>query len=114
MCRRTAYLRDKLLEDLSDGRKTFVYKSDGITKSELLALHDALLTLGPVCLLNARLASGSPDFPAGAPGSVSEIRPGLFVGRLSYFVVNADAAYDDWVKVCKAVEGLRAASESRP
>ena len=36
LCRYVAYLRDRFLEDLAVGRKTIVFKSDTITKRELL------------------------------------------------------------------------------
>ena len=110
MCRRTAYLRDKLLEDLRVGEKILVFKSDRVDRRELLALHDALSELGPARLLNVRIAAGSADFPAGDPGSVEEVRPGLLVGYLSRVAVLADLAFDEWVEVCRDADRRRPAA----
>lgn len=115
LCRRTIYLRERFLEDLSLGRKTLVFKSDSITEKELLELHDRFLELGPVRLLNVRLASGSQGFPSRKPGTVTELRPGLYVGRVNKFIMRLDAEYKDWIRICRSVErriGLRRAAVS--
>ena len=112
MCRRTAYLRDKLLDELRAGQKTLVFKSNRIDRDELLALHDALLAFGPNRLVNVRLAAASPGFEADEPGSLRELRPGLLVGRLSRMSILADLAYDEWVKICEAAAELSPAVAS--
>ena len=111
MRRRVAWLRDKLLADLRDGEKTFVFKSDAIDLDGLRALHAALCTFGPVKLLHVRRTSVPlDDRPVDvAPGQVAQLEPGLWVGFLSR-MGNAgfawDIAFDEWTAICS---GLAAA-----
>ena len=112
MCKRTAYLRDKFIEDLRGGEKTLVFKSENVDVSQLVALHDAFVAFGPVRLLHVRLASGGQDFGADEQGNVRAIRPGLFVGRISRVSQLANLAYDEWVAICRATERLRLGCEA--
>lgn len=111
-CRRVAFLKDKLLEDLAEGRKTFVFLSSTLRVEELLMLHAALRRLGDVALLHARpIGASMRGFPRGRPGEVVEIRPGLFVGYLGRPGRKAngdwDIAFDDWLAICRATARLR-------
>ncbi len=108
MCRRVAYLRDKLLDDLRDGDKTFVFKSDAVDLDGLRALHAALLKFGPLRLLHVRRASVPlADRPFDVePGQVVLIGPGLYVGFLSRMGNadhNWDIAFDEWAAICDGV-----------
>ena len=111
MCRRVAYLRDKLRDDLRAGEKTFVYKTDAIDLDGLRALHRALQQLGRVRLLHVRRASvplADRPFDAAVPGRVALLDPGLWVGFLSR-MGNAgtewDIAFEEWVSICDGLDG---------
>lgn len=113
-CRRVAFLKDKLLEDLAEARKTFVFLSSTLQFDELLMLHAALRRLGDVALLHARpIGADKLGFDEGRPGEVVEIRPGLFVGYLSRPGRNAngdwDIAFDEWLALCRATTLMRGA-----
>lgn len=112
-CKRVAFLKDKLLADLAEARKTFVFVSPTLRLDDLLMLHTVLKRLGNVSLLHVR--------PLGAPGAgldfgkrageVVEIEPGLFVGYLSRPGRNAmgewNIAFDEWVALCRETARLR-------
>ena len=64
-CRRTAYLRRQLLEDLEEGEQIFVYKFHrrNLTPDELTKLHRAIRSYGDTALLYVRYADA--DHPSG-------------------------------------------------
>lgn len=116
-CRRSAFLKDKLLADLTDARKIFVYSSPRLSRDELMALHRALLAVGPVTLLHIRLSSSPPEgFPEASPGAAMEISEGLFVGYLRRPGNSPDGswdiAFDDWVSICRKVYDAVAARKT--
>jgi hypothetical protein len=53
-CRHTGYLRDKLLGDMRDAAKIFVYQIAEVEDSELIAIYDALQPYGDNRLLGLR------------------------------------------------------------
>ena len=111
LCRRVAFLRDKFLSDLAEGRKILVFTSPGLAQDDLVMLHRAFRSLGPVKLLHVAYGTASAGgFPDVAPGSVAALDDGLFVGRLTREGRTAsgawDIAFDEWVSVCEQVRDL--------
>ncbi len=107
MCKRIAYLRDKLIDDLVAAEKTFVFKTKNIAVDDLTALHLGLRRFGPVRLLCVVVADpAAPDPFTGSAGEVREIRPGLYIGfisRLGGAQGFWNIAYDDWVAICRGL-----------
>ncbi|MBY6241821.1 lipopolysaccharide assembly protein LapB [Methylosinus sp. Sm6] len=115
LCRRVAFLKDKLLADLAEGRKTFVFSSSTLRFEQLLMLHSALASCGDVALLHVRpIGAPSAGFPRGEAGRVIEARPRLFVGYLSRPGSNArgewNVPFDEWLDICRATARLRGAA----
>jgi tetratricopeptide (TPR) repeat protein len=111
ICRRIAFLRGKLLADLAEGRKIFVFLAPRLSLSDLQMLHRELQSLGPVSLLNVRLVSTPIDgFGTGRSGEAIEIDRGLFVGYLGRSGRTPSGAwdilFDDWLAVCQNVSNL--------
>ena len=106
MCRRVAYLRDKLLADLATGEKIFVFRSPGIEAARLEALHEALEAYGPIKLVGVQ-PSDAACGPGGTPGGIVRIGERRWVGFLSRLGVADgnywDIAFDEWVAICRAV-----------
>jgi tetratricopeptide (TPR) repeat protein len=110
-CRRIAFLRGKLLADLAEGRKIFVFLSPRLSLADLQMLHRELQSLGPVSLLNVRLVSTPIEgFGTGRAGEAIEIDRGLFVGYLGRSGRTRSGAwdipFDDWLAVCQNVSNL--------
>jgi tetratricopeptide (TPR) repeat protein len=111
--RRLAFLRDKLIEDLENAEKIFVFKlPDAVSREEIEDLFAMLRTYGPATLLCVSLADE--DHPG---GSVEMLRPGLFMGRVGMWGSARDDAmrgvdFSAWRDVCVEVarrhDGLRA------
>jgi tetratricopeptide (TPR) repeat protein len=79
--RRLRFLRTKLIEDLEQAEKIFVFKlHDYDGTAPLDRLFDALRSYGPATLICVALADET--HPG---GSVEMLRPGLFLGRVSMF-----------------------------
>ena len=113
MCRRVAYLRDKLLTELRAAEKVFVFKSDAIDLDGLRELHLALRVHGPVRLLHVRQASVPlADRPFDvAAGQVFRLEPDLYVGflsRMGRVGLGWNIAFDEWIGICA---GLRHAAD---
>lgn len=110
-CRRLAYLRNKLIDDLSGGQKIFVYKITwrSLTDDELDQMYGAIQTYGRSALLYVDYANSSHP-----TGSVEEIRPGLFVGYIERFGISREGTLlsdnrgmaeiiKDWATICAKV-----------
>ena len=83
-CQRVVFLKRKLLQDLAEARKIFVFYPPGLEAGDLRMLHGAIKALGPVTLLYVTTLDFAPTAPhAALAGSVRQIEPGLFVGDLS-------------------------------
>jgi hypothetical protein len=111
ICRRIAFLRGKLLADLAEGRKIFVFLAPRLSLTDLQMLHRELQSLGPVSLLNVRLVSTPIDgFGTRRSGEAIEIDRGLFVGYLGRSGRTPSGAWDipfgDWLAVCRSVSNL--------
>ena len=107
MLRRITALRERFMADLAAGAKTYVYRSNGIDRAELIALSRALQAFGPAALLaveplQASTASG------GQAGEIEVVEPGCYVGFLRRAGLAADnswnIAYEDWISVCRKAE----------
>ena len=102
--RRMRWLRDKLLGDIADGEKIFIYKSSvPMDEAELQRLHRAFRALGPAPLLVVREAE--PEHP---PGSVEQRGDGLLTGYLAYTSPRAapgiepwDMDSANWISICQ-------------
>ncbi len=73
------YLARKFLEDIADADKLFVRRVEGGDERGMHELFDAMRERGPVRMVWVTLADA--DNP---PGSVREIRDGLFRGYIGY------------------------------
>lgn len=94
-CRRMQWLRRKLLDDLSNARKIFVYKTESVSDDEVLAIYSALLRYSRnVCLLFVRLQNGG--HPA---GTLQRVTGNLFVGYMDKFST-VDISVSIWVRLC--------------
>lgn len=108
LCKRVAFLKEKLLSDFAEGKKVFVFMSPSLSRDDLLTLHRALQSLGPVKLLHVRLAAQQDEgFAQGCAGEVKKIDPDLFVGYLARSGRTPggawDIAFDAWVDICRQV-----------
>jgi tetratricopeptide (TPR) repeat protein len=106
--RRLTFLRDKLLEDLEQAEKIFVFKmTHDVGEAAFEALFEALRAYGDCVLLGVALAdAGHP------PGTLEMKRPGLFLGRTGMFmgVGGASGAGIDtqiWRSLCERVAAWR-------
>ncbi|MBE7220843.1 MAG: hypothetical protein INR64_20445, partial [Caulobacteraceae bacterium] len=111
MCRRVAYLRDKLIEDLVAAEKIFVYRAPALSAERIAALHAALRAYGSAKLLVALPVDAAEAF-ANVPGELVEVGEGCWVGVLSRLGVTDDnqwdIAYDDWVRICRKASAAAA------
>ncbi len=98
--RRLPYLTRKLIEDLTDGEKIFVYRSmTPISTAQAMKLVEAIRSYGPSTLLWMELAD-----PGHPPGSVEYLAPGLMRGRMDRFAPGSNAhdfSFGCWEKVCR-------------
>lgn len=120
MCRRVAFLRDKLLSDLAAGEKVFVLKTFSATTADVRALYASLQAHGPVRLLWVRSrAMGAPDAAEALPvRNVREVEPGLYAGEVTRFG-NRDVGlwsidFEEWVDLCRAVAGALGSTPASP
>jgi hypothetical protein len=113
MCRRLRFLKDKLIEDLRDGEKIFVYKStwDSMTPDAMRAIKAAIRRYGNGVLLCVQ----RPPAP-NLDKSVEVLEDGLLVGYLSRLTPDPQAARHyaaDWFALCQRAEQLLAAPAPR-
>ena len=99
LCKRTARLCEKLLEDLSEGEKIFVFQSSvRLSMPQLLDLHEAVRRLGPTAeLLYVHAADGG-----SRAGEVKRVKPGLIVGvidRAGFDGVSWTLSYEVWLEL---------------
>jgi hypothetical protein len=98
--RRVPLLVRKLVEDLTDGVKLFVYHGMlPIAQAEALDLAAAVRSYGPGALLWVERADQHH-----APGTVIEVAPGLLKGHMDRFAPGENAhdlSVACWVEVCR-------------
>jgi tetratricopeptide (TPR) repeat protein len=86
-CRRIRYLKDKLIEDLTNGTKIFVYKTSwrNLTEVEVDRLYEALQLYGKNTLLYVRYSDA-----AHSDSTVEQVKPNLMIGYVERFVGSKD------------------------
>ncbi len=111
-CRRLQYLRDKLLQDLREGTKIFVYKITWrlVTDAELTRMHEGLRKHGNGTLFYVQRAT-----PTKPHGTVELVRPGLIMGYIDRFNISATGEYLGpshalWLPICRQALTLRNAA----
>jgi hypothetical protein len=104
--RRLPYLVRKLIDDLTDGDKIFVYRSmSKLADSHMMRLSESMRVYGQNTLLWMDVAG-----PGQEPGSVERVGPGLLRGYMDRFAPGANAhdfSFDCWVSVCRAALAAR-------
>ncbi len=99
LCKRTRRLCEKLLEDISEGEKIFVFQSHNrLSPTDLSRLHKAIRRLGPA----AELLYLHPAEPGQRAGSVTRMEPGLIVGqidRAGFDGVHWTISYEMWLEL---------------
>ena len=90
-------LRRKLLKDIADARRIFVFKSTepAFGESEMRRLHAALNRIGPAALLCVTWARSGQ-----APGGVERIGSGLYAAYVGRFF---------WMMMVRSISGYRSA-----
>jgi tetratricopeptide (TPR) repeat protein len=98
--RRLLFLKRKLLADLEEPQKIYVYSSDERTSEEDAArLHKALRAIGPSSLLYVRPADA-----AHPEGVVQRLDDGLYMGRysgLADFMAGEQPPFELWRQMCE-------------
>jgi Flp pilus assembly protein TadD len=105
-CRRLDRLAAKLIEDLREGEKIFVYRSDELSGSDAEILHAAIRRVGNGTLLCVR--RGDADHP---PGTIETPAPGLMIGYLERFAETLpdgrlDVPAEAWIDLCRKADKL--------
>jgi hypothetical protein len=97
-------LRRKLLKDIADAKRIFVFKSleETFGEAEMRRLHAALSRIGPVVLLCVRVRR-----PGKSTGDSERLGNGLYVGYVDRFVI-PDGPFDQWLSICEATLALHA------
>jgi hypothetical protein len=102
---RLPFLVTKLIEDLEEGRKIFVYKGmRPLSESTVRRLVTALRRYSTVTLLWVELQDA--ENPA---GTVKELAPGLLKGYIDRFAPGENApdlSFDMWVTICRNAHAL--------
>lgn len=114
-CRRTAYLRRQLLEDLEDGEMIFVYQCNerNLATEQLASLRRAVRSYGDAALLY--VCHADEDHPS---GTVEQTDIGLFVGYISGFVMSRENVarpidLPAWDMICRGALDLHLAAKAR-
>ena len=103
-CRRLQFLARKLIEDLEEGNKVFVFRLTDrhLTEAELGRLHATMRSYGDNALLYVR--RGDRAHPN---GTVELAGPGLMVGYIDCFKISpageisAASSTPSWLKICQ-------------
>ncbi len=103
-CGTLRILRRKLLTDIENGRRIFVFKSLDPTFDEIgmRRLHAAVRRIGPAGLLCVTIARQGQHI-----GGAVDRGDGLYIGYLEKFVLNT-GPFDQWLSVCRETLALRA------
>ena len=101
-CATLRILRRKLLKDIADARRIFVFKSTepGFGETEMRRLHTALRRIGPAGLLC--VTATRTDQPV---GSVERITEGLYLGYLERYFLK-DSTISQWLSICAMAKAL--------
>lgn len=105
--KRLPLLKRKLLEDLEEGRKVFVYRGmRPLSRALMLRLVAALREYGPVTLLWVELQDA--NHPVGTVESVGE---GLLKGYIDRFAPGENAhdlSMETWITLCRKAHSMAA------
>jgi hypothetical protein len=95
-CATLRLLRRKLLKDIADARRIFVFRSadPSFGQAEMRRLYTALRSIGPASLLCLTLKGSGRSGPA-----VERLADGLYAGHLEKFVI-PDGPFDEWLELC--------------
>ena len=104
-CATLRLLRRKLLRDIADARRIFVFKSadPGFGVAEMHRLHAAMRAIGPASLLCVTRK----DPVQGC--RVEKLAEGLYAGRLERFVL-PHGPFDEWAALCSETLKLHRAN----
>jgi hypothetical protein len=99
-CRRLPLLVRKLIEDLTEGAKIFVYRGiEPLAEAQARELAEAIGGYGPGTLLWVERADA-----ANPPGTVIRLGPKLLKGHIDRFAPPEDAhdlSLDCWITICR-------------
>ncbi len=101
-CRRMQFLRRKLLDDLTQGEKIFVYKSNrGITDKQIFSMYASIKNYGGSAkLMVVRIRDDDHEV-----GRLDRWDDGLFIGYTDRFsTININI--DNWVTLCQKVQTM--------
>jgi hypothetical protein len=112
MCRRLVFLKNKLMEDLANAEKIFVYKPpDGrLQDADMMAIWRAIRRYGPNEVLCVRLYDD-----LHLAGTVERIQDGLLMGYIDRSPTSMDregVSYDCWRLICRSAFALADARRS--
>lgn len=103
MANRMTFLRRKLLEDLAEGHKSYIYKAKVSPSDELvLELHAAMQRHGPSRLLVVVKADEEE-----VPGTIKVLKSNVALGYIQEFGNRQghwDIKYQDWMNLCAGAE----------
>jgi tetratricopeptide (TPR) repeat protein len=107
--RRLGFLRDKLISDLEDPQKIYIYSSEErVSDADVARLFSALRGYGPNSLLYVR-----PATKTNPGGTVEVIEDGLYVGYfggLVDFVAGGQPDFEVWRELCERTYRLARAT----
>jgi hypothetical protein len=104
-CATLRLLRRKLLRDIADARRIFVFKTadPGFGLAEMRRLKAAMRAIGPAALLCVTRKDRAEAC------RVEKLADGLYAGRLERFV-HPHGPFDEWVALCSETLKLHWAS----
>jgi hypothetical protein len=106
MLGRLRYLKRKLIDDLTEGEKIFVFKNyhEQVTEPEIRELFGAIRGYGPGRLFWVQRPSGD-----ARDGTVESLGDGLLVGQFAALTADPTAVrhrFETWVSLCARAEEL--------
>jgi hypothetical protein len=111
-CRRTGFLKDKLLKQLADHKRIFVYFDTEQTDQSMMAIHAALSDFGPNRLLWVRVKDAA--HPAGSIDVLNETLIVGYIGRQGLQNGVWNICTGSWLDVCEAVYRAWAPAHGTP
>jgi hypothetical protein len=110
--RRLAFLKNKLVADLEEPQKTYIYASDErAADGDVARLFAALRAYGPNSLLYVR-----PGDERHSAGSVEKLQDGLYAGYypgLANFLGNEQPPFELWRQLCERTYRLAQTGAAR-
>jgi hypothetical protein len=114
ICRRQQFLRRKLLADLREGDKIFVFKNSlrNLNDDEIARLHAAICRYGNSTLLYVRIEDADH-----ANGTVECVEKNLMIGYIDHFShsltdEHLGISFESWATICHSAHALWARSRS--